>query len=335
MADCLYEECKKALKRALTPLLCASIFLIIVYPGFARASGNGRTIAFIDQVIPEGARLSDVARIRRNGSDVGISANSISILAGDQIYMRRDDAVLVIRMLATNSMVLVRKLAPNSDTKAADWTAPTPPVEGLPVRWAGWFFAALKGADNSGGGSALAASRNGQGSCYNDTGKTNEPTTFQIPILRAQRSLLVAGARSLYVSWRGGSPPFTVTLSAADGTTVIARRDRILDACAAYLQPTNLTPGRYRLSVLDANNVKEQEDDLFVTKDQPPSSLELKQAQLTDEARAIYMATWLTTVDGGEWGFEAEQRVASLRCKSAAAQEWLRQWGGTLRCEGL
>jgi hypothetical protein len=102
--------------------------------------------------------------------------------------------------------------------------------------------------------------------------------------------------------------------------------------CAAYLPRTDLRPGHYQLTLTDAQNVKEQEDSLFVVAEAPAEPSELRDANLPEEARQLYTATWMTVLDGGEWAFEAQQRVAAMDCHSTAVQNWLRHWGGTMPC---
>ncbi|MGC1776324.1 MAG: hypothetical protein WBB34_00135 [Xanthobacteraceae bacterium] len=315
-------------------LICGLSPCLSVSCGHTQAvTAESGAVAFIEQVIPKGTNLVEVANIRHSGVDVEIHDNLMPLSSGDEIFMKRSDVVLVIRMLATNKIMLVRKSVAGSATKLPDFSVPRSSVEPLSGFTATWLISMIGGADESAGGSTLAASREGKAEhCYNESGRTNEPIPFQIPILRADRSLLYSGKRSLFVSWRGGSPPFSVTLLNARTGQVVIEKSGIRDTCAAYLQNIYLRPGRYQLSVMDVNGIKEQEDNLFVTNDQPPVPHQLEAAQLSDEARSIYTATWLTVVDGGRWAFEAQQRVASVGCKSAAAEEWLRQWGGTLPC---
>jgi hypothetical protein len=290
-------------------------------------------VAFIDKIAPPNVRLTEVARVRRRGQDLVITSNSLDLLPGDQIFMNRGDAALVVRILASNQRIIVRRSEGVSRADVADLTIKQPSLPGLRGGPLAWFEGVLRGADQTGDGSAVAASRAvNTGICYNDSGKTNEPIPFQIPSLRANSSVLAAGRRALYVSWRGGAPPFSVRMSSAENGRIIVEAVSVRDACAVYLPPVEFLPGQYRLTVTDANNVEEQEDNLFVAPEAPTYPVELRDAGITEEARDIYAATWLTVLDGGKWAFEAQQRVAAMDCRSPAVQDWLRQWGGVTRC---
>jgi hypothetical protein len=232
----------------------------------------------------------------------------------------------MVRMLATNKTVVLAKGEIQEFKQSA--------VPGLPGSVWAWFIGVLRGSDQAGDSSTrTTASRAvNTGSCYNETGKTNEPVTFRIPILAASRSVLAAGNRAIFVSWQGGVPPFSVTLSAAETGKILAQTVGVRGTCAAYLPRTDLRPGHYHLTLTDAQNVKEQEDSLFVVAEAPAEPSELRDANLPEDARQIYAATWLGVLDGGKWAFEAQQRVAAMDCRSAAVQDWLRQWGSSTPC---
>jgi hypothetical protein len=228
----------------------------------------GETVAYIDRIDPGDARLADVARIRRSGVDV---TGSMDLRGGDQIFMKQSNVALTVRMLATNKLILVRKTAQASEADTADLTVESLP--GLRGNVLAWLKGVFQGVDQAGGGSALGASRAvNRGTCYNDSGKTNEPVPFRIPILAASSSVLAAGSRAIYVSWEGGAQPFSVTLSAALTGRIVTQSLDVRYACAVYLPQVNLPPGQYRLTVIDANNIKEQEESLFVEAEAPASA---------------------------------------------------------------
>jgi hypothetical protein len=295
------------------------------------------TVAYIDQITPSGARLAEIASIVRHGKNFPIpdTDSPFALLPGDQICIARPGAALTVRKLATNEIVPVRQTVQRSacGLKDPDFTIQQPALSGLPGAVAAWFLEMLRGADQGGGGSALAASRAVRpGTCYNETGKTNEPNTFRIPILAASRSVLAAGNRAIFLSWQGGAQPFSVTLSAAGTGRIVSQVVSVRNACAVHLPQIDLQPGRYQLAVTDANNVKEEEDSLFVATEVPAEPHELRDTNLPEEARQLYTATWLAVQDGGIWAFEAQQRVVAMDCRSAAVQDWLRQWGGSPAC---
>jgi hypothetical protein len=294
-------------------------------------------VAYIDRIIPSDARLADIATITPlagqavgRGKDIErrLKDNPVKFRfrLGDRIDVTRQDAVVMVRLLATNETVLVTKDKPLPFQQSA--------VPGLLGSVATWLIGVFQGSDQAGDSkTATTASRGvNTGPCYNETRKTNEPVMFRIPILAASRSVLAAGNRAIFVSWQGGVPPFSVTLSTAETGVVIAKTTGV-NACAGRLPSVSLTPGHYRLAVTDANNVAEQEESLFsVVGDAPTTPRELREADIPEEARQLYTATWMTVLDGGEWAFEAQQRVAAMDCHSAAVQDWLRHWGGPMPC---
>jgi hypothetical protein len=300
--------------------------------GASPPTEEGGPVAYVERIVPPDGRLADIARIKRRGQEIGISDNSMPLMAGDQIFMKRRDAALAVRMLATNKLLIVRQVTTTLGSEAADLTIPSS-LPGLKGSTLAWFIGVLRGADQAGSGSAVSGSRAiNSGTCYNDSRKTNEPIPFQIPILTASVSFLSAGARILFVSWEGGAQPFSVTLSTAETGGIIAQKVDVHNACAVYLPRANLTPGQIRLTVTDVNGVKEQEDNLLVVGEAPMLPRELREANLSEESRQLYAATWLTLLEGGKWAFEAQQRVAAMDCQSPAVQDWLRQWGGLAPC---
>ena len=288
----------------------------------------GEVVAYVVQHEPVDQPLSSLMGIRRKGKDVPVACYSVGLMVGDEIRLKQN-AAITIRTLATNELRLVR----HQSSTSADWTVERPTTPGLNGPLLAWFKGVFTLADQSGGRRAVTASRGiSSGTCYNNSGRTNEPIPFRIPVLAADRSNLAAGTRAIFVSWQGGVPPFSVTLSTAETGVVIAKTTGV-NACAGRLPSVSLTPGHYRLAVTDANNVVEQEGNLFsVADDAPTTPRELGEADIPEEARQIYTATWMTVLDGGEWAFEAQQRVAAMDCHSAAVQDWLRHWGGTMPC---
>lgn len=284
-------------------------------------------VAYIEQIIPPDAKLDDVATISRDKKLLHFSGRQKFLQSGDEINITRTGAVVIVRRIATNQPVAV-----GAGSVPLPYIVPKSSVPGIGGQLLSWFAALLTNANQAGDGSAMVASRAIQGTCYNTTGETNQPVEFRIPILTASRSLLAAGKRAIFVSWQGGAPPFSLTLAAVDTDRTVAEVTGIRDSCAAFLPRVELRPGRYRLTLTDANNVKEQEDSLFVVDKAPAEPRELRDANLPEEAHKIYAATWLTAQDRGIWAFEAQQRVAAMDCRSPAVVDWLRQWGGSSPC---
>ena len=287
----------------------------------------GEFVAYIDKTVPEHTPFADAVRIRRHGEWRQVTEGHYGLVAGDEVFVTQPGTVVVVRILATNQRVPVRKSAQAAGSRPApDWTVPSEP--GLPVAVAAWFMRFLQGAEHTEGQSRIAATRSvDMDTCYNETGKTDDPTPFAIPMLSASGSVLAGGSRAVFVSWHGGAPPFSVSLSKGEGGETVAKTTGVQGICAAYLPRTALLPGNYRLTVTDANHVSKQ-GNLSVVADPPGIPEELRSATLPEETRQLYAATWLSVLDGGKWVFEAQQRVAAMDCRSAAARDWLRRWHG-------
>jgi hypothetical protein len=299
--------------------------------GGAAAQDDG-VFAYVDQTIPPHLPLAEIAKIEgENRSDVGdrLTKAPVVLLKGDTITITRPDGVVIVRQLLTNAVTAVTF----EMTKKNPYPVSRNGASGFGLGWvpARWFIGVLQGANQT--GDTIAASRGiPDGPCYNQTGRTNQPTVFEVPILASDRSLLLAGRREVFVAWRGGAPPFKVTLADAATNGVRAQRVDVRRTCAVYLPGVELNPGRYRLTVTDANNVDVQEDNLFVVAEAPAEPRELHDADLPAESHRLFTATWLGLWDHGRWAFEAQQRVASMDCRSASVQDWLRQWGRSTSC---
>jgi hypothetical protein len=288
-------------------------------------------VAFVNQVFPSNARF----HVERDGHALPVTEHNANLAAGDRLYVDSPDALITVRYIANNSLVTVRRSARRGSAEEADLTVGAPALQGLTGVVLAWFEGELSGADQGGHGLTSTLTRGGgsTGSCYNESGRTDDPTPFSIPILGAERSEIAAGDRSIFISWRGGAAPYTVTLSDAQTGTAVARSDNIRDGCWVRLPARRLAEGRYALAVVDGNGSKEEETGLFVVDVAPSMPQTLRDAQIDDNVRNLYYATWLSAIDKGEWAFEAQQFVAGMDCRSSAVQDWLRRWGDAPTCK--
>ena len=157
--------------------------------------------------------------------------------------------------------------------------------------------------------------------CAN-TESTEHPTRFDAPLLRASTSLLRAGQRSLFVAWRGGLPPFRVTLAREGDPTPIAELSE-LKGCEAFLPATDLTAGQYRLEIADRRSYVFPEASLLVAVKQaaPPAS------DGAEVATWLAQAQWLAEQDDGRWRFSALQDVAARLGELPEAEAWIARNG--------
>ena len=297
----------------------------------AVAAPSPRSVAFVEPSYPDGD-LGTLIQVKRSGMPLPVSGKSVDLRPGDQIFVLKRETVVTVHYVASNAVVPVHH-GDGLSANQADLTVGTSALPGLTEAAMAWFKDQLRPIDHDSRRTELASRViNVSQTCYNASGRTDDPTPFKVPSLSANRSQIVAGERALYVSWVGGANPFSVTLTKAETGQVIAHASASGEDCAVRLPRTHLQPGRYDLTVADANNVKEEEDSLFVTPDAPGMPDPLKIEDVPAEARDLYFATWLSVIDGGRWAFEAEQRVAAMDCRSVAVQDWLSQRGAKLIC---
>ncbi len=299
----------------------------------AAPSDPGEYVAYLDRAYPERIPLAEAARVRRHGEWQSVAKEHYGLKAGDELFITQPGTVVIVRILATSQRIPVGAAGTVAGgDPVPDWTVPAGP--GLPGVVATWFRNFLEGSEHTPGRTQLAASRGAAtGACFNEAGQTDEPNPFRVSALTAAGSVLVAGSRPVLVSWRGGAQPFSVALSQEGAKETVVEATGVRSVCAAYLPPVSLRPGHYRLTITDGNHAKIQKT-LLVIADPPGLPAELREVNLPEEARQLYAATWLALLDDGKWGFEAQQRVAALDCRSAAVQDWLRQWGSPVPCGG-
>ncbi|MDN7177050.1 hypothetical protein M0D69_03265 [Caballeronia sp. SEWSISQ10-4 2] len=318
-------------------LLAVFVFtMLAVWFGAARdALAAAEPVAYIEHVYPNSLKIRDVVRIKRDGQWVNVANDSVPLYPDDQIYVSDSNGVVTLRYIADNLVEGARSHSHGASDASPDYVVRRPALSGLPHALGAWFEAQLKGADQSENGLTLTASKGAfdQQTCYNTGGKTDEPTKFDVPIFAADQSEILSGDRALFVAWHGGAAPFVVRLSPVDNGTPVAEISNIQSRCSVTLPRTHLFPGRYRLSVVDANGTAETETSLIAVTQVPGMPATLESASLPDNERALYYQTWLSATDRGRWAFEAMQNVAAMDCKWAPAKEWLARWGDVPECQ--
>jgi hypothetical protein len=131
-------------------------------------------------------------------------------------------------------------------------------------------------------------------------------------LLLSNSGRLLESQRALHLSWLGGKPPYTVTITCEKSSEVLT-----LTAKQPWLQTTmatNWTPGKYKVTIKDANGQSVSHSFTVVT-DSIAYPKELQTVQLTPEVRITLQSTWLAAHEGGKWSFEAYQQVAGIADK--------------------
>jgi hypothetical protein len=145
-----------------------------------------------------------------------------------------------------------------------------------------------------------------------------------VPALGNYHPMLVAGERSLYVTWEGGVAPYTVTLAPYGGGTAVVEQSNI-KAKAVRLPKVRLEPGRYVLEVLGSDKYGIKDDAVTVVEvsklPDPPKAL--IDARLPKADHELLYAYYLEGWGNGEWTLEALQRAAAVSPPTPAVRDWL------------
>ncbi|HEX5183652.1 MAG TPA: hypothetical protein VFW19_10945 [Allosphingosinicella sp.] len=300
----------------------------------ASSTATAQTVAFVARAVRAGNDVpwTQVAHVERNGRRLAVSGRRFDFEPGDKLFVDQSNAIVLVHILTDNSFKLVRPM----NRREADWEAKPQALRGLLGGVLGWFEEQLSGADQSRMSPDALATLGTRGgeltrTCYNER-STDVPTPFAMPVFRAEQSSVLGGRRALLVPWSGGAVPFEIRLSDARSGTEVARLVGISGRCAARLPEVDLKPGRYRIAVKDAEGATMEESNLVVGDTPPAMPEQLRDAPLPEIDRQIYYATWLSSIDGGRWNFEALQMVAALDCRTSAVSEWLARWGGAQLC---
>ena len=312
---------------ALSAAVLAIAFGLRTEGGQARAAP---VVAYVARVAPAGRHLADVAVIRRGGAPLAIANDNIDLQAGDQIFLKSSQVVLLVRMIEDRLPVPVEKQS--RPAGAPDYVVRQPVQPGLAEQVWNAIKAIFIGADLSDLNVPLGSRGDPEGgACFTKSEATSKPAPVRIPVFTAASSNLTPGARPLFVAWRGGAAPFSVSLELVSSGAVVVRADKI-NNCAVWLPTAKLVSGHYRLVVTDATGVGASQDPIIVGESAPAMPAALAQADMPSEAREIYYASWLALTDSGAWTFEAQQTVAALPCRDAEVRNWLLKWARTPVC---
>jgi len=310
-------------RRLVTSTFLTGLLLVCVW--VPRASANPAAVAYLKAIIPKDAKIGDVLRVVRGGKDQSLAEPLPDLQAGDRLFVKHGAVRILI--LGTGQVKTIAQ--GDGGGSQPDFIVPEAVSQGLTGKALAFIKALMSDPDRS--GTVVPVTRGSGEFCYNLT-LSNEPKPFAIPVLFAERPALSAGKRALFVSWTGGRPPFDIELVDRVRNKKIAGAN-VKQECSARLPVVDIAPGRYRLSITDANGSVLLEDDLTVSTLPPAMPRELAKSSFPEEARQIYFATWLASLESGRWAFEAEQRVSQLDCHSVVVREWLDRWGSAPACD--
>jgi hypothetical protein len=122
--------------------------------------------------------------------------------------------------------------------------------------------------------------------------------------------MLVAGKRTLYLTWKKGKPAYQLVLKQGDKTLFT----QSVKEREFQLPELSFTPGDYQVSLSD-NKQRQVEYSFTVVESLPTYPKELSDdslASLSASARQTVQAMWLAEQEKERWSFEAYQRVAGI-----------------------
>lgn len=258
-------------------------------------------IAWVEQVTDPGGAIA----LMRDGSRLPIKPYT-PLRAGDEIVVGEPAATLVIGSPDGRSVRVTAVQSPFRLT--ATRNAPT--VSGNALRWVHGLFASK---ERSAGPALRSLSV-----------RSAPEEALDLPYLGDQLFLL-AGKRSLYISWSGGQPPYRLRL--------IRERDQQIVVNAGIPQMTQLiTPetdlpvGDYRLEIGDQTGATyETRLQVLPGQAQPVFPDAGALGGLPADTARLILASWLASVEDGRWAMESMQQLHALRQSLPVAEEVLRR----------
>lgn len=174
------------------------------------------------------------------------------------------------------------------------------------------------------------ATRTASSAVMAGTRSPDELPRLTVPALGNYDPILVAGERSLYVTWKGGVAPYTVIVLRYGGGGKVVGQNNI-SATSVRLPKIRLEPGRYVLEVQGSDKYGIKEDAITVVEASrlPPPPKALTDANLPKADHELLYAYYLEGWGQGEWTLEALQRAAAIHPATPAVRDWLlRRFGG-------
>lgn len=288
----------------------------------ASATAHAAPVAFVEAGASAGGGVKDLSaaiRVKRGARQVPVKGRYLNLEAGDEITLRAPGAKVAVRYLGDNAVHWVRRL-PGAAKGAPDYRVRVSQAPSLPQAVFDWLVAQVVG-----GGAArpqqeiTASSRTTRGgeACAATVG--GSPASLQFRAAPAGAAKVAAGAEPLVVAWVGGAGPYTVQAVAKGGAAVAGA----LRGCHARIEGKALAPGRYTLTLRDGSGAATVRLPVAVEAARPAMPEVLAKAAIDPVARQLYYATWLSGIEGGAWGLEAQRIVLSQDCRVPAVKDWL------------
>ena len=232
-----------------------------------------------------------------------------------------------------NNLATVRITLSNYQRLQLDAKVPGRQIQvpcGEKPSWQGKPLALLRAISGLATAPATAtATRTASSGVMVGTRSPDESPRLAVPALGNYNPLLVAGERSLYLTWEGGVAPYTVTLQRYGGGNVVEQTN--IGATSVRFPRVRLEPGRYVLLVQGSDKYGIKEDTITVVEASrlPPPPKVLTDANLPKAEHELLYAYYLEGWGQGKWTLEALQRGAAINPATPAVRDWLlRRFGG-------
>ena len=225
---------------------------------------------------------------------------------GDVIVLEAMEGFVHLRLGPDNDAVLV----PYEEipfTVDSDRTVPTPIDNGV-RQFAEWLtgqqdLQEATGVTMSGGGSL----------------------ELRLPGLIDRRAQIASGNRPIGLTWGGGTPPFTLLIADAAGTTLV--KTTVEDDATSRIRHfvsdggIPLAEGTYTIVIEDSGgSVAEGGFRAVAAESVPVPPTDLSLSALSADASTTIAAAWLSGQDRGLWALEALQRCLPLVDRDQAAR---------------
>lgn len=146
---------------------------------------------------------------------------------------------------------------------------------------------------------------------------TRNEEDYQRPLLRMgllkKNAKLLAGTRKLYLGWYGGKPPFKVQLLNSNGKKITSYNT--IKQNMHFLTRRFRAGQRYQVLIRDAKGNQVLGKFRVVDKSilSYPQAKKIKYSRLLKRRfKKTLLATWLASLNNGEWMLEAYQQVAGI-----------------------
>ncbi|MGD8914510.1 MAG: hypothetical protein PVJ68_17510 [Candidatus Thiodiazotropha sp.] len=144
-----------------------------------------------------------------------------------------------------------------------------------------------------------------------------------MPLIGQSGAWVAEGDRDLYLSWRGGSPPYAVCIREEGADKPLVKMS-MLEETRVHIKSLPLITNKYKLEIEDARSQQLIRHFHVVTFDHMPVPPGQVFAEVTNtfekQLRETLLAAWLSEQDPPMWSFEAYQRVVDIAPKFYPAE---------------